>query len=170
MCIFNIFRKSTIQEVGKTISWKDSVNLLFKVLDFDRNETVISGSGELKTKSLFKPYGYLIVQNPHFTKTILLPVVHRDDFLLADSVFSDINFSEVIKSEDLLVIYKPRVETSGGRVGVYHGLHYVIAPAGTMNKYYEKYGKTINTIVLESLFVKFSWDEIRVQINKNPII
>ncbi|MCK7516878.1 MAG: hypothetical protein MZV64_03720 [Ignavibacteriales bacterium] len=85
---------------------------------------------------------------------------------MADSVFSDINFSEVIKSEDLLVIYRPRAETSNGRLGVYHGLHYVIAPGGTMNKYYEKYGKATNTIVLESLFVKFSWDEIRVQTNK----
>jgi hypothetical protein len=80
MSIFNFFKKTKDLEIGKVISWKESVNMLFKILDFDRNGTISDGSRNIKAKSMFVPYGYLLVENPNFTTKLKLPIIHKDDF------------------------------------------------------------------------------------------
>ena len=63
----NFFKKNAenkIPEIGKDIPWNVIANHVFRILDFDRTGTIIKNNGKVKAKSLFKPYGYLIVESP----------------------------------------------------------------------------------------------------------
>lgn len=71
---------------------------------------------------------------------------------------------------DFLVTYRPKIDTLTGMAGVDHALHYSITPKGTFNRYYEKYGNEKNLNALNSIFIKFSWDIIQVQMNSNSEI
>jgi hypothetical protein len=169
MNFLNFFKKNKQPEVGKTISWKDSINVLFKIIDFDRNGTITEGAGSIKAKSIYAPYGYLIVTNPNFTSQIRLPIIHKDDFFLAESVYSDPRFLKMAKEKDFLVTYRPKLITPNGLAGIDHALHYCISPNGTIVKYYDKYANEINTDALDSIFIRFSWDILQVQINPKPL-
>lgn len=157
-------------EIGRDCKWTDIIAQVFHVLDFVRAGTVITPDGKVKTKGFFKPYGYLLVESPILNMPARLPVVHRDDFLLADSVFSEPKWLQIIQEEELLVTYVPKNQLSGGAIGTSHGLHYVITPKGTLERYYN-FGSDIHMSrpAPEKIFGKLVWDgEIKVQINADP--
>jgi hypothetical protein len=170
MKILKLFKSKKSNEIGKFISWKNSVDMIFKIIDFDTNGTTINELGQIKANSLTKPYGYLKVENPEFGCVLKLPITHKDDFFLASSIFSDPNFVDIEKNEDFLVTYRPKIESPNGLAGIHHALHYSITPSHTLEKYYRKYGNQRKLDVLENIFVVYSWSEINVQINKNPEI
>lgn len=172
MSIFNIFKtkKSNELEIGKSISWKNSINIIFKIIDFDSNGTTVDEFGNVNAKSISKPYGYLTVSNPAFLEKLKLPITHKDDFLLADGILNNSNFLGIEKTKDFLVTYRPKNETSDGLAGIHHALHFSITPNESLNNYYNKYGNDKNLEVLENIFVIFSWYELRVQINSEPKI
>jgi len=157
-------------EIGKDIGWAEIIGHAFHVLEFDRAGTKIGPGNKVKEKGFFKPYGYLLVESPILNQPVRLPIVHRDDFLLADSVFDEPKWFQVIQEEELLVTYVPKHKLPGGAIGTSHGLHYVITPKGTLEKYYMA-GNDVHmeNPEPEKLFGTLAWDgEIRVQVNNNP--
>ncbi len=167
---------SRLPDIGRDIKWIEIIAQVFHVLDFDRAGTTIKSDGKLKTKGFFKPYGYLHVESPILNQSVRLPIVHRDDFLLADSVFSDPKWLQAIQEEELLVTYVPKHQLPGGKIGITHGLHYVITPKGTLERYYYSFNNDEHMSPLsrpapEKLFGKLVWDgEIRVQVNSKPAL
>jgi hypothetical protein len=163
--------KDIIPEIGKEISWADIVNHAFRVLEFDRNETTIDKNNQVKAKSSFKPYGYLLVESPILNNRVSLPIIHRDDFLLAASVFDEPELADLVVGEELLVTYAPKHLLPKGLSGSpHHVLHYVITPRGTLDSYYSM----SNDIHMakpdpQKLFGPFMYQgEIKVQINPEP--
>ncbi len=159
-------------EVGRDCEWTDIIGQVFHVLEFDRAGTTIGPGDKVKAKSFSKPYGYLLVESPIINKPVRLPIVHRDDFILADSVFSDPKWFQAIQEEELLVTYVPKHKLPGGAIGISHGLHYVMTPSGTLDRYYE----IANHVHLmnpapEKIFGTLVWDGLlRVQTNPDPKI
>lgn len=157
-------------EIGRDIKWTDIVRHVFRVLEFDRAGTIISPGGTVEALSSFKPYGYLLVESPIFNQPVSLPIVHRDDFLLAASVFDEPQWLEIVKEGELLVTYVPKHKLLWGLVGISHALHYVITPRGTLARYYE-IGNNMHMTksAPEKIFGTLVWDgEIRVQVNPHP--
>lgn len=169
--ITGIDAKNIVPEIGKEISWADIVNHTFRVLDFDRNGTIIDENNQVNAKSRFQPYGYLFTESPILNNRVKLPVIHRDDFLLAASVFDEPNLTTMIKDEELLVVYSPKHLGPKGLSGSpHHVLHYAIVPSGTLNSYY-----SVNNDMYmakpepEKLFGPFVYQgEIKVQIHPEP--
>ena len=160
-------------EIGRDIAWTDIVRHVFRVLAFDRNGTIIGPGDTVKASSLFKSYGYLLVESPIINQPVKLPIVHRDDFLLAASVFDEPQLLGAIsKEKELLVTYVPKHKLPNGLIGRSHGLHYVITPRGTLDRYYEVGNDMhMRSPAPEKFFGAFVWDgEIRVQINPHPEI
>ena len=140
---------------------------VFRVLEFDRAGTVVGPGNTVKAISSSKPYGYLLVQSPIFNQPARLPIVHRDDFLLAASVFDDPQLREIVEVEELLVTYAPKRKLPKGLAGMWHALHYAIVPRGTLNRYYEV-GNDMHIArpEPEKIFGTLVWDgEIRVELN-----
>jgi hypothetical protein len=161
---------SITPEVGRGIKWVDIVGQVFRVLEFDRGGTTIGADNKVTATSSFEPYGYLLVESPILNQPVRLPIVHRDDFLLAASVFDDPRFADVIKEEELLVTYVPKHKLPNGLAGTSHALHYVITPRGTLDRYYEVENDVhMASPAPEKLFGELVWDgEIRVQVNPDP--
>jgi hypothetical protein len=140
-------------------------------LEFDRGETTIGENDQVKAKGLFKPYGYLIVESPILNDRARLPIIHRDDYLLAASVFDEPRFADLVVSEELLVTYAPKHLLPKGLSGSsHHALHYVVVPSGTLDAYY-----SVNDDMHmarpepRKLFGPFVYQgEIKVQINSEP--
>ncbi|MBL7128174.1 MAG: hypothetical protein ISS16_04235 [Ignavibacteria bacterium] len=171
MKIFNWFRPSVTPEIGRDIKWTKIIGHVFRVLDFDRAETTIDKDGNVLAISKIKPYGYLHVESPMFSQSLILPIIHRDDFRLAASVYDDPQLTEQIKKLELLVTYIPKEKYPMGFAGISHALHYVLTTPQTIEKLYEKYGTNILTKKLENIFGIFVWEgELRVQVNLNPDI
>lgn len=157
--------------IGRDIKWTNVIGNAFRVLDFDRAGTTIDRQGNVLATSKVKPYGYLHVESPMFNQSVILPIIHRDDFLLAASVYDDPQLTEEIKKLELLVTYIPKEKYPMGFAGISHALHYVITAPQTIDRFYEKYGMNILTQKLEKIFGIFVWDgELRVQVNLNPEI
>jgi hypothetical protein len=163
--------RDIVPEIGREISWADIVNQVFRVLEFDRGGTIIEQNNQVKAKSSFKPYGYLFVESPIMNQRVRLPIIHRDDFLLAASVFDKPKLAELIVDEELLVTYSPKHLLPKGLSGSpHHVLHYVITPRGTLDSYYSMN----NDIHMakpdpQKLFGPFAYQgEIKVQINSEP--
>ena len=160
-------------EIGRDCEWTDIIGQVFRVLEFDRAGTIILPGDKVKAKSLFKPYGYLLVESPILNQPASLPIVHRDDFLLAASVFDEPRWLEVIKEQELLVTYVPKRKLPKGMAGTSHALHYVITPRGTLDRYY---GQDFISVHManpapEKIFGTLVWDGlIRVQVNPDPNI
>ncbi len=157
-------------EIGKDIGWSEIIGHVFHALEFDRAGTKISPDNKVKAKGSFKPYGYLLVESPILNQGVRLPIVHCDDFLLADSVFGEPQWLQAIQEEELLVTYVPKHKLPGGAIGTSHGLHYVITPKGTLGKYYAV-GDDMHMAnpKPEKLFGTLVWDgELRVQVNSSP--
>jgi len=163
--------RDIVPEIGREISWADIVNHAFRVLEFDRSDTTIDQNNQVKAKSSFKPYGYLLVESPILNNRVRLPIIHRDDFLLAASVFDEPKLAALVVDEELLVTYAPKHLLPKGLSGSpHHVLHYVITPRGTLDSYYSKN----NDMYMakpdpQKLFGPFVYQgEIKVQINLEP--
>jgi hypothetical protein len=158
--------------IGRDCEWTDIIGQVFRVLEFDRAGTTIK-DGKVKAKSMFKPYGYLLVESPILNQPAKLPITHRDDFLLAVSVFDEPQWLEVIKEQELLVTYVPKHKLPKGMAGTSHALHYVITPSGTLDRYY---GQDFISVHManpapEKIFGTLVWDDLlRVQVNPEPKI
>lgn len=163
-------RSTMTPDIGRDIEWTDIVRQVFHVLEFDRAGTIIGPSDTVKAASSSQPYGYLLVESPILNQPVRLPIVHRDDFLLAASVFDEPQLLAVVEKEELLVTYVPEHKLPKGLAGVSHALHYVITPRGTLERYYEVGNDThMASPAPEKLFGTLVWgDEIRVQVNPRP--
>jgi hypothetical protein len=160
-------------EIGRDISWADIVRHVLRVVDFDRAGTTIAENGAIHAASRFNPYGYLLVESPILNQRVRLPIVHRDDFLLAASVFDEPKLMEAVAHEELLVTYAPKhLLPKGLAGGTSHSLHYVITPRGTLQRYYEWEGDAhMAKPAPEKLFGEFVYEgEIKVQVNADPQI
>ena len=165
--------KDIIPEIGKEISWTDIVNHAFRVLEFDRNETIIDKNNHVKANSSFQPYGYLLVESPILNNRVRLPIIHRDDFLLAASVFDEPKLADLVDSEELLVTYAPKhLGPKGLSVSPHHVLHYAIVPSGTLDSYYSVNNDAhMAKPEPQKLFGPFVYQgEIKVQINSEPTL
>jgi len=165
--------KDIVPEIGKEISWAAIVNHAFRVLGFDRGDTTIDQNYQVKAKSAFRPYGHLLVETPILNQTIRMPIIHRDDFLLAASVFDELKVSAPIEAEELelLATYAPKHLLPKGLSGSpHHVLHYVITPRGTLDSYYSKNnGMYMAKPAPQKLFGPFVYQgEIKVQVNPEP--
>jgi len=163
--------KDIVPEIGKEISWADIVNHAFRVLEFDRNGTTISENNQVKAKSSFEPYGYLLAESPILNNRVRLPIIHRDDFLLAASVFDEPKLADLVLSEELLVTYAPKHLGPKGLSGSpHHVLHYAIVPSGTLDSYYSVNNDAhMAKPEPQKLFGPFVYQgEIKVQINSEP--
>jgi len=163
--------KNIVPEIGKEISWADIVNHTFRVLDFNRNETTIDENNQIKAKSRFQPYGYLLAESPILNNRVKLPIIHRDDFLLAASVFDEPKLAAMVKDEELLVVYSPKHLGPKGLSGSpHHVLHYAIVPSGTLDSYYSANNDAhFAKPEPQKLVGQFVYQgEIKVQINPEP--
>lgn len=165
--------KNLIPEIGSEIPWTQIIEEVFKVKDFDRNGTVINENGKVIAKSIFKPYGYLIVESPILNMPVRLPIVHKDDFKLAKMVFDDSAWLEKIDNNewDLLVTYIPKTKLPRGLSGSDHGLHYTIVSSGKLDEYYSlNNDEHMSTPDPKKLFDNIAWDgEIRIGMNLNKL-
>jgi len=159
-----------IPEVGQDIKWTDIVRQVFRVLEFDRADTIVLADGTVKATVRTKPYGYLLVESPILNVKAHLPITHRDDFTLAASVYDVPQLAEMVAQEELLVTYFPKHKLPMGLAGITHALHYVIVPRGTLERYYEfNNDKYMANPAPEKLFKRFAWkEEIRVEVNPDP--
>jgi hypothetical protein len=162
---------SITPEIGREISWADIVRHVFRVCDFDRAGTAVGPDNEVHPSSPSTPYGYLLVESPILNQRVRIPIIHRDDFLLATFVFDEPNAADRMVQEDLLVTYAPkRLRRDGRTDSPHHVLHYVIAPRGTLERYYA----VDNDVHMakpqpEKLFGQFIYEgEISVQLNQDP--
>ena len=160
--------KDIVPEIGKEISWADIINHVFRVFEFDKNGTTINESNQVKAKSSFQPYGYLLAESPILNNRVRLPIIHRDDFLLAASVFDDPKLANLIESEELLVTYSPKhLGPKGVSASPHHVLHYALVPSGTLDSYYSANNDAhFAKPEPQKLFGPFVYQgEIKVQIN-----
>ena len=149
--------------IGRDIKWSDVVRHVFRVLEFDRAGTTVLADGTVKAVTPYTPYGFLLVESPILNVEARLPIVHRDDFVLATTVYDEPQFADLIAREELLVTYFSKNMLA-------HCLHYVIVPQGTLERYYEfNNDEHMANPAPEKLFKEFVWSgEIRVGINPNP--
>ncbi len=169
--ITGIDAKDIIPEIGKEISWADIVNHAFRVFKFDRNGTTVNENNQVKAKNSFQPYGYLLVESPILNNRVRLPIIHRDDFLLAMSVFDEPKLVAKIADEELLVTYSPKHLGPKGISGSpHHVLHYALVPSGTLDSYYSVNNDAhMAKPEPQKLFGPFVYQgEIKVQINSEP--
>ena len=165
--------KGLIPEIGKEISWADIVNHAFRVLEFDRNNTTIDQNNQVKAKSSFQPYGYLLAESPILNNKVRIPIIHRDDFLLAASVFDEPKLAAMVVDEELLVTYSPKHLLPKGLSGSpHHVLHYAITPHKTLDTYYSMNNDMhMAKPEPQKLFGPFVYQgEIKVQINSRVLI
>lgn len=159
--------------VGDQISWTDVVRHVFRVHEFDRAGTVVDANNRAKATGA-GPYGFLAVESPIVNQRIRLPIIHRDDFLLATTVFDEPRLVEALSAEvELLVTYAPKRVLQGGLSGsASHVLHYALVPAGTLERYYSMDGDLhMASPNPEKLFGQFIYDgEIKVQANPDPAL
>ncbi|HEY5588207.1 MAG TPA: hypothetical protein VIK86_04535 [Candidatus Paceibacterota bacterium] len=160
--------KDIVPEIGKEISWADIVNHTFRVFEFDRNGTIVNENNQVKAKSSFQPYGYLLAESPILNNRVKMPIIHRDDFLLVASVFDDPKLSNLVESEELLVVYAPKhLGPKGISASPHHVLHYALVPSGTLDSYYSANNDAhFAKPEPQKLFGPFVYEgEIKVKIN-----
>lgn len=168
----------TVPEIGKEISWLDTVEMAFRVLAFDRNGTIyepFTDPKAIKAKSMLQPYGYLLVESPALNQAVRLPIIHNNDFWLASSVFDEPELSNQIGESraELLVTYKPKKIRKNGMSGSpHHVLHYSLCPVGTLDKYYSDDEQGDGRMTMpesELLFGPFIYKgQIQVFMNSSP--
>lgn len=162
-------------EVGKDIAWGQIVRHVFRVREFDRTDTVIEDD-TVQTTSDQKLYGYLLVESPVLNQPIRLPIVHRDDFWLTASVYDDPGSANFVNGPEgeLLVTYAPKVKLPGDAVGITHGLHYLMAPRGTLERFYPDSpvgDRRMAKPEPETLFGRLVYKgHPAVQLNRNPAL
>jgi hypothetical protein len=62
----------------------------------------------LRLSAIISQYFTLLVESPIMNQRLKLPIVHRDDFILAASVFDEPEIAKVVENEELLVTYAPK--------------------------------------------------------------
>ena len=163
--------RGIVPVVGEQMSWTDVVRQVFRVNDFDRAGTTVDSSGHVKAIGA-GPYGFLLAESPILNQQIRLPIIHRDDFLLATTVFDEPRLVEALAADvELLVTYVPKRVLPGGLSGsASHVLHYILVPAKTLERYYSMDSdRHMASPAPEKLFGKFAYDgEIKVQVIPNP--
>ena len=100
-----------------------------------------------------------------------IPIIHRDDFLLAASVFDEPKLADLVVDEELLVTYAPKRLLPKGLSGSpHHVLHYVLTQHGTLDSYYSMDNdKHMAKPEPQKLFGPFVYQgEIKVQVNLEP--
>lgn len=160
-----------VPEVGRDIMWRDIVRQVFRVVDFDRADTIVGPGDTVKAASRVAPYGYLLVESPILNQPVNLPIVHRDDFLLATTVFDEPTSAKLLQEGELLVTYAPKRTLPDGRMaGPSHALHYVVTPRGTLDRYYDHANDVhMSSPAPEKLFGQFVYDgELCVRVNGEP--
>lgn len=137
---FGLDFKDMVLNIGQEISWIDIINHIFRVLDFDNNGTIVEKDNQIKPKSLFEPYGYLLLESPILNVKVKLPIIRKQDFISVKKVFDNESLTDLIfnkKIFELLVVYSPKKYSQDGMpLTSHHVLHYVIVPYGTLDKYY----------------------------------
>jgi len=165
MKLFNWFKASEYAIVGRSIKWENVNNEVLRIIDFDRNETIIDNNGNVKAKSKFKPYGFLTVEWPIIERLVKLPIFHQDDFLLVLSIFNDKTMQEQKMNFEFLVTYAPK--ENDRNAPFLHVLHFVITSPKTFEKYYETKKRFI--INPEIIFGQLKWEgQLQVQTNMTP--
>lgn len=131
---------NNIPFIGREIGWDKVVRRAFRVIDFDRNGTVVTPEDQVIPKSDTEPYGFLLVHSPQSKIPAGLPITHKDDFWLVTSVFDDPKFASLLEPPaqvELLVTYAPKtIQENGMAASPQHCLHFALVPNGTMAKYY----------------------------------
>ena len=110
----------------------------------------------------------MLAQSPILNNKVRIPIIHRDDFLLAASVFDDPKLANLVESEELLVTYSPKHLGPKGISGSpHHVLHYALVPSGTLDSYYSANNDAhFAKPEPQKLFGPFVYQgEIKVQIN-----
>jgi len=153
--------------IGNEIAWSDVLSMVFLISHFDRNGTVITNFEDVKAKSQNEPYGYLIVVSPTLNQPVSLPIIHKDDFILAASVYDNPYAMQVNEEQgrEFLVTYQPQKTTKDGRSATpAHCLHYALVPRGTLKNYYVD-DTRMSRPEPKLLFGEFIYSgEIRVQV------
>ena len=158
MGLFDFFKSKKLQVIGQHIIWENIVGKVFRIMQFERAGSVIDANGNIQVKRKLRPYGYLHVVSPDYKEPVLLPIIHKDDFLLF-----------LLKDVELLVTYVPKEKLPNAFAGGYHALHYVITPPDTIDYYYKIQALRKVKASPEKLFIKFIWEgETRIQVNKEP--
>jgi hypothetical protein len=137
---FGLDFKDMVLNIGQEIFWIDIISHIFRVLDFDNNGTIVEKDNQIKPKSLFEPYGYLLLESPILNVKVKLPIIRKQDFISVKKVFDNESLTDLIfnkKIFELLVVYSPKKYSQDGMpLTSHHVLHYVIVPYGTLDKYY----------------------------------
>lgn len=164
----------TVPTIGHDIPWSDVVDMVLRVIDFDRNGTITTTSGKVKARTMTDPYGYLLVRTQLYDQPgveLTLPICHSDDFRLATSVFDSPELTHALAAGEieLLVVYKPqRTKADGRAASIHHFLHYALVPQGSLKRYYAKAIRILNP-ELELLFGKLKYyGEVGVNFNRDP--
>lgn len=164
---------SLVPQVGLHIQWVDITQMVFRVVDFDRNGTTVDlDAGTVEAKSMVEPYGYLLVEAPTLNQPVRLPITHRDDFFLASTIFDDPAFS-FPEGAELLVTYAPKkTNRAGVATTPHHVLHYALVPQDTLERYYsddEVGNRRMSRPELPLIFGALKYDgEISVATNADP--
>lgn len=169
MKLFNWFKHSEFAIVGNDIKWNQIEKEVFRIVNFERNDTIVDDNGQVISKSINRPYGFLITDWPVIKRKVKIPIVHRDDFLLASSVFDNSEFLKKVEGCDILVTYYPLDTKVDKNSPFLHKLHFVITPPNTFETYYEVKNKSLLGCDPEILFGDFTWTgELKVKINLTP--
>jgi hypothetical protein len=88
--------------VGKGIAWKSVKGPLFTVAKFAANASVTGNT--VRASSVFEPYAWLTMESPGYDGPILMPVLHRLDFLHLWRVFHERSGAG---DEEVIVTYDP---------------------------------------------------------------
>jgi hypothetical protein len=167
MNLFNFFKPSEFATVGHSIKWNDIKKEVLRVIEFDTNGTTIDHNNVVHAKSKFKPYGFLISEWPIIERKVKIPIVHRDDFLLASSVFEKNHLKEQFANYDLLVCYNPSKDSK--LAPFLHSLHFVLTSKSTFQEYNEIHKTTLLGCNPELMFGQWVWEgELKVKFNLTP--
>jgi hypothetical protein len=130
--------KDSFPEIGQEFSWSEIVHHTFRVIDFDKNGTKIGPNNQVIAKSKSNSYGYLLVESPIIRNfKVRLPIIHKDDFLIATYMFDHPELGQLIMDKELLVTYAPKdMFANGLPSSPHHVLHYAITPLRSLDSYY----------------------------------
>jgi hypothetical protein len=146
---------SIVPVVGQHIGWEQIQGQVFRVLEFDGSGAIVGPDAIPKRKISVLPYGKLRVESPILNQPAWLPILHRVDYMLAQSAYDRPTW---IGCAELLVTYMPKRKFLGFLPSVAHILHYVIARKKALEEYYDyKDRDHVRYPELEKLFGKLRY-------------
>lgn len=158
-----------IIDIGTEISWLDIVNHTFRILDFDRNDTIINEDNQVIAKNSLEPYGYLISESPIVNPKVRIPIINNNDFRFADNAFNNPQFEKNREATELLVTYSPkRLLPNGFSASLQHVLHFVLTPYGIIDEYYSFNNDChMNSPNPQLIFGPFDYDTVIFKVPTN---